>query len=123
MPETVSRSGKDSDYFPVRDGMYQVVFRTRLGFGAGFVALHHGIICGGDRGVSYSGTYEHFGNDFTAGVEIEHHGGRRVPTVFGNGGGFVRLEGRSTRDGAKLVGASQEFQGLAFHAVLRRVPD
>ena len=107
----------------MRDGIYQVVFRTRLGSGAGVAALHHGIVCGGDRGVTYSGTYEIWGNEFSAEVEIEQHGSGQVPTVFGIGKGVVELEGRSTKDGAKLVGASQEAPGLLFQVKLTRLPD
>jgi len=107
----------------MRDGMYQVVFRTRLGSGIGFAALNHGIICGGDRGMNYSGTYGLFGDDFVAKVEIENHSSNPVPTVFGIDCGVVALEGRSIGDGATLAGAAEEAPHLAFHATLTRLPD
>ncbi|MGA7675125.1 MAG: GrlR family regulatory protein [Rhizomicrobium sp.] len=108
----------------MRDGLYKVHFKTRIGEGAGVIVLSGGHVRGGDSSVYYVGTYEQAGNQFTASVAAKTH--TRMPgmgNVFGVDNVDIKLAGTSTGDSANVTGTAAQAPGVQFHAELSRLSD
>ena len=107
----------------MRDGLYRVQFETQLGSGSGYAALHNGTVCGGDRGMIYSGRFEVDGDLLSVTVAVEQRPDRKLPTLFGAGHAVISMCGRATPHSAELSGVSADVPDMLFQAHLTHIPD
>lgn len=106
----------------MRDGLYKVGFKTRLGVGYGVVVLQDGRIQGGDSSSYYVGTYQVDGTRFTAEIQIDRH--TLVPVLrplFGVERARIVIAGDVMEDAAVMSGSSPDAPEVVFEAVLSRL--
>jgi hypothetical protein len=104
------------------NGKYAAWFRTPLGEGTGIVLLQDGNISGRDTVMSYSGSYEQNGDNFSAEVAIKRHATGQL-SVFGIDDVDIALNGKSTGTTASCRGKSKQTPGMTFEATLVRMTD
>ena len=108
----------------VREGLYAIRFRTRLGTGSGIVVLQDGRFRGGDSRMAYSGRYCFSGDMFSADLLVEKHtdvSGMR--SLFGLDRFSLALHGNFSGDVAELIAVSPEVEGVEMTATLHPVAE
>ena len=102
----------------LKNGSYVAWFKTPSEPGTGVIHLLDGSITGGDSILSYSGTYEVRGDEFTAILNTTRHT-KGHESVFGADNLTLRLKGKVVgRRIAKLIGTADEFPETPFEGTL-----
>jgi hypothetical protein len=101
----------------LKHGKYAAWFRTPSKQGTGFAHLLDGSITGGDSILSYSGTYQVRGDEFTAILKTTRHT-KGHETIFGADNLTLRLKGKAVGRIAKFIGTADEFAGTPFAGTL-----
>jgi len=106
----------------MRDGLYRVGFKTRLGTGFGVVTLQESHIAGGDSSLWYVGSYQLQDGHFQAEIQVDRHTETPLArSVFGVERARIRLEGDAVGDEALMKGSSPDAPEVSFEAVLSRL--
>jgi hypothetical protein len=101
----------------LKDGTYSAWFKTPRGEGTGIVHFENGKISGGDSIMTYGGSYEVYGDRFTATVTTERHTAGHA-TVFGIDDFELKLDGVAKGAIARCTGTTDAAPGLTFEATL-----
>ena len=101
----------------LKNGKYVAWFKTPSKQGTGVIHLLDGSITGGDSILSYSGTYQAPGDEFTAILETTRHT-KGHETIFGADNLTLRLKGKAVGRIARFIGAADEFPDTSFEGTL-----
>ena len=101
----------------LKNGKYAAWFKTPLKQGTGVAHLLYGKITGGDSILSYSGTYEVSGDEFTAILMTTRHT-RGHETIFGADNLTLFLKGKVVGRISKFIGKANEFPDTPFEGTL-----
>ncbi|CCE05078.1 conserved hypothetical protein [Bradyrhizobium sp. STM 3843] len=101
----------------LRDGTYASWFKTPIGEGTGVLHCEAGRISGRDSIMTYDGTYETDGEQFTAVLRTKRHTPGHA-TVFGIDDLTLRVTGRFKGTLATCTGFADEVPGMPFEATL-----
>lgn len=104
------------------NGRYAVWFKTPRGEGTGMINLINGRIAGRDSVLSYGGTYQVTGDDFTAAITTRRHAAGQ-PSLFGIDDLDLALTGTSMEKTAVCTGTARQVPELGFHATLIKIED
>jgi len=102
------------------DGCYIAWFKTKLGQGTGRVLLENGKISGGDTVITYSGSYQAEGTQFTAVLKTSRHAPGQ-PSVFGVDEVEIKLAGSAAGNFATCSGEVEQVPGMVFEVTLMPV--
>jgi hypothetical protein len=103
-------------------GQYSVWFKANQGDGVGVITLRQGRIVGGDKLVSYSGTYIEDGDRFTVSIKTRRHAPGRLP-LFQIDELDIELEGNSGGPVITASGRVKQVPGTPFDVILILIPD
>jgi len=101
----------------LKNGKYAAWYKTPAKQGTGVVHLLDGSITGSDSILSYSGTYEVNGDDFTAVLKTTRHS-RGHETIFGRDDLTLLLQGKVVGRTARFTGTANEFPDIPFEGTL-----
>ena len=103
-------------------GQYSVWFKAKQGEGLGVISLRDGHISGGDKLVTYVGTYTEHGDRFHVSIKTSRHAPGRFP-LFQIDELDIELEGNS---GGRIITASgtvKQVPDTPFDVILIPIPD
>ena len=101
----------------LKNGKYAAWYKTPAKQGTGVVHLIDGSITGSDSILTYSGTYEVSGDDFTAVLKTTRHS-RGHETIFGADNLTLLLKGKVVGRTARFKGTAAEFPDTPFEGTL-----
>ena len=101
----------------LKNGNYVAWFKTPSQPGTGVIHLLDGSITGGDSILSYSGTYEVRGDEFTAVLNTTRHT-KGHESVFGADNLTLLLKGKVLGRIASFIGTADEFPDTPFEGTL-----
>ena len=101
----------------LKNGTYAAWFKTSRSGGAALVRLSDGAISGGDSILTYTGSYELCGNQFTAVISTSRHSAGH-DTIFGTDNLTLRLEGSRTGKYVTFRGEADEVPGMRLEGTL-----
>ena len=96
------------------------MFKTKLGQGTGRVLLKDSKISGGDTVISYGGSYQVEGTQFTAVLKSWRHA-EGQPSVFGVDEVEIKLAGSAVGNFANCSGEVEQVPGMIFEVTLMPV--
>jgi hypothetical protein len=103
-------------------GQYSVWFKANQGDGVGVITLSHGRITGGDKLVTYTGTYTEDGDRFTVSIKTRRHAPGRLP-LFQIDELDIELEGNSGGSVISASGRVKQVPGTPFDVILIPIPN
>lgn len=103
-------------------GQYSVWFKARQGDGLGVVWLQNGRVTGGDKLVTYAGTYTEDGNRFHVSIKTKRHAPGRLP-LFQIDELDIELDGTSGGQIATASGRVKQVPDTPFDIILIRIDD
>lgn len=121
-PWHASRAPKYSGDAMLTQGQYSVWFKARQGDGMGIVSVGGGHIIGGDKLVSYAGTYMENGNRFTASIKTKRHSPGRLP-LFQIDELDIELDGNSGGHVITASGRIKQVPDTPFDVIMIRITD
>jgi hypothetical protein len=101
----------------LKNGKYAAWFGTPSKQGTGVAHLLDGSITGGDSILSYSGTYQVSGDEFTAILKTTRHT-KGHETIFGADNLTLLLKGKIAGCIATFIGTADEFLDTPFEGTL-----
>jgi hypothetical protein len=101
----------------LKHGKYAAWFRTPSKQGTGVAHLLDGSLTGGDSILSYSGTYQVSGDEFTAILKTTRHT-KGHETIFGADNLTLLLKGKVFGRIATFIGTAGEFPDTPFEGTL-----
>lgn len=101
----------------LNNGKYAAWYKTPGKQGTGVIHLLDGTITGSDSVLTYSGTYEVSGDEFTAVLNTTRHS-RGQETIFGADNLSLRIKGKVVGRTARFTGAADEFPDIPFEGTL-----
>jgi hypothetical protein len=106
----------------LRNGRYAVWFKTPRGEGTGMITLTDGRMSGSDAVLTYSGSYQQNGDDFTAAIRTRRYA-EGQPSLFGIDDLDLTLAGTSREKTAACTGTARQAPELSFEATLIRIEE
>lgn len=103
-------------------GQYSVWFKAKQGDGMGVISVGGGHIVGGDKLVSYAGTYIENGDHFTASIKTRRHAPGRLP-LFQIDELDIELDGNSGGHVITASGRIKQVPDTPFDVIMIRIPD
>lgn len=101
----------------LKNGKYAAWYKTPVKQGTGVVHLLDGSITGSDSILSYSGSYEVNGDEFTAVLKTARHS-KGHESIFGSDQLTLLLKGQVVGRTAKFTGTAAEFPDIPFKGTL-----
>ncbi len=106
----------------MREGLYEIKFKTPMGEGRGLVTLQNGQVLGGDAIIIYSGTFTVEGDRFLAYVSTSRYATEPgFSSVLGRDNARIDIAGAVQGELITGQGQSPDAPGLAVHVHLRRI--
>lgn len=106
----------------MREGLYEIRFKTPIGEGRGLVTLQNGKALGGDATIIYSGTFDVEGERFSAYVETRRYATEPgVTSVLGQDNARIDISGTIDGDLITGHGQSKDAPGISLNVHLRRI--
>jgi|SRR5882757_3826099 len=106
----------------LKNGRYAVWFKTPRGEGTGMITLTDGRMSGRDSVLTYSGSYQVNGDDFTAAITTRRHA-EGQPSLFGIDDLDLTLAGTSMEKTANCTGTARQAPDLSFQATLIKIEE
>jgi hypothetical protein len=103
-------------------GQYSVWFKAKQGDGLGVITLRDGHIHGGDKLVTYVGTYTENGDHFHVSIQTKRHAPGRLP-LFQIDELDIELEGNSSGHVVTASGTVKQVPDTPFDVILIPIPD
>ncbi len=103
-------------------GQYSVWFKAKQGEGLGVISLRNGHIVGGDKLVSYAGTYTENGDQFSVSIQTKRHAPGRLP-LFQIDELDIELRGDSSGQIITASGSVKQVPDTPFDVILIRIVD
>jgi len=106
----------------LEEGRYSVWFKAKQGDGLGVISLRNGHIAGGDKLVTYTGTYIEDGDQFSVSIKTRRHAPGRLP-LFQIDELDIELRGDSSRQIVTASGRVAQVPDTPFDVILIRIAD
>jgi hypothetical protein len=103
-------------------GQYSVWFKAKQGDGLGVITLRDGHIHGGDKLVTYTGTYSESGDHFHASIKTKRHAPGRLP-LFQIDELDIELDGTSRGRIITASGTVRQVPTTPFDVILIPIAD
>lgn len=106
----------------MREGLYELRFKTPMGEGRGLVTLQNGQVLGGDAIIIYTGTFAVEGDRFIAHVQTHRYATEPgMTSVLGRDNARIDMSGTVQGDSITGKGQSPDAPGVGISIHLRRV--
>jgi hypothetical protein len=106
----------------LEEGRYSVWFKAKQGDGLGVITLRNGHIAGGDKLVTYTGTYTEDGDQFSVSIQTKRHAPGRLP-LFQIDELDIELRGDSSGQIVTASGSVKQVPDTPFDVILLPISD